>query len=297
MASQVMTERIPSTETLRAFDAAVRLGSFSRAAEAVHLTHGAVSRRIALLEADLGVALFDRLPRGVRPTEAGLTLHRLVAETLHRLRAGLADLKAGGRPVRLSILPSFASRWLLPRLGAFRAAESGIDVQLIAEHAFAAVGRGGIDLAIRYGVGPWHGVRSEVLLDECLFPIAAPGHPLAGAADLAGAILLHDGDRADWTAWLAAAGWPMPERHETFNDYNLVLEATVNGLGIALGRSRLVEPDLAAGRLVRLHPLSVSSPRTYHLITPEPPLNAATERLAAWLRETCAHESDHRREL
>jgi len=279
-----MVQRIPSTETLRAFEAAVRLGSFSRAADAVHLTHGAVSRRIAALEADLGQALFDRLPRGVRATEAGLKLHRLVADTLDRLRAGLADLAIGPRPVRLSILPSFASGWLLPRLGQFRVAEPDIDVQMLAEHGFAEVRRGQVDLAIRYGVGPWRGVRSALLFEESLYPVGAPGLALAGADDLARTTLLHDSDRADWTAWLAAAGWPSPARHQVFNDYNLVLEAAARGLGIALGRSRLIELDLASGRLVRLHPLTVPNPRAYHLITPEPPLGAEVERLAAWLQ-------------
>ncbi|MDB5359003.1 MAG: bacterial regulatory helix-turn-helix, lysR family protein [Rhodospirillales bacterium] len=294
MASRVMVHRIPSTETLRAFDAAVRLGSFSRAADAVHLTHGAVSRRIAALETDLGMVLFDRLPRGVRATEAGLKLHLLVADILGRLQVGLADLGAGARPVRLSVLPSFASRWLLPRLGAFRAAEPGIEVQLTAEHEFAEVGHGGIDLAIRYGAGPWRGVHSELLFEESLFPIAAPGRVLASAADLGGAILLHDSERASWTAWLTAVGWPVPARHEVFNDYHLVLEAAANGLGIALGRSRLVQPDLAAGRLVRLHPASVPNPRAYYLILPEQPSEAA-RKVAAWLRDLAAAESEPRK--
>ena len=285
-----MIHRIPSTETLRAFEAAVRLGSFSRAADALHLTHGAVSRRIAALEADLGLALFDRLPRGVRATEAGLKLHRLVADTLERLRQGLAEIKAGARPVRLSVLPSFASRWLLPRLGQLRAAEPGVELQVTADYGFAEVGRGQIDLAIRYGAGPWRGVWSELLFEERLFPIGPPRSTLANAMDLADATLLHDSDRADWVAWLTAAGWPVPARHEVFNDYNLVLEAAVSGLGLALGRSRLVEQELAAGRLVRLHPLSVPNPRAYHLILPEPPLGDAAERVVAWLREIAAAE-------
>ena len=286
-----MPQRIPSTETLRAFEAAVRLGSFSRAAEAVHLTHGAVSRRIAALEADLGVTLFDRLPRGVRATEAGLKLHALVTDALDRLRHGLAALTVGARPVRLSVLPSFASRWLLPRLGLFRAAEPGVELQMTAEYGLAEVGRGQIDLAIRYGVGPWRGIRSELLFEESLFPVGAPGQMLTGAADLARATLLHDSDHADWSAWLAAAGWPVPARHEVFNDYNLVLEAAASGLGLALGRSRLVEQELATGRLVRLHPLSVPNPRAYHLIMPELPLGDATERLVAWLREMAARDA------
>ncbi|HEV2676998.1 MAG TPA: LysR substrate-binding domain-containing protein [Aliidongia sp.] len=286
-----MAPRIPSIETLRAFDAAVRLGSFSRAAEAVHLTHGAVSRRIAALEVDLDVRLFDRLPRGVRTTEAGLQLHKLVAHTLEQLRAGLADLKSGGRPVRISVLPSFASRWLLPRLGLFRAAEPGIEVEMTAQHEFAEVGRGGVDLAVRYGTAPWRGVRSELLFKERLFPIGRPGQMLASADDLVDVTLLHDSRHEDWIAWLAAAGWPMPARHQVFNDYNLVLEAAASGLGLALGRSRVIEPDLASGRLARLHPLSVANVRAYHLVTPEPPLGDEVARLAAWLRETAAREA------
>jgi LysR family glycine cleavage system transcriptional activator len=288
-----MIQRIPSTETLRAFDAVVRLGSFTRAAAAVHLTHGAVSRRIATLEADLGVPLFDRLPRGVRATEAGLKFHAVVAQALSQLAEGLADIAAtpGDRTVRLSVLPSFASRWLLPRLGQFRATHPGIDVQMSAGHEFDEVGRGGFDLAIRHGTGSWRGIRSELLFEERLFPVGIPGRRLASAVDLKDATLLHDSERPAWTAWLTAVGWPAPARHEIFNDYNLVLEAAANGLGIALGRSRLIEPDLAVGRLVRLHPLSVPNPRAYHLISPEKPASDAAEQLAAWLREAARAEA------
>jgi LysR family glycine cleavage system transcriptional activator len=285
-----MARQIPSTDTLRAFDAAVRLGSFSRAADAVHLTHGAVSRRIGALEADLGLALFERQARGVRPTPAGLKLHAVVADVLERLRTGLDGLDADTRPVRVSVLPSFASRWLLRRLGRFRAEAPDVDVQLIADYALVPVGRGQADLAIRYGIGPWRGVRSELLFEEQLFPVGAPGRTLAGPEDLAAAILLHDSDRADWQAWLAAVGWPEPARHETFNDYHMVLEAAVSGHGIALGRSRLVEPDMAAGRLVRLRPEAVANPRAYHLVLPPAPLDAAVERLVAWLKRTARAE-------
>ena len=285
-----MSRRLPSTETLRAFDAAVRLGSFSRAADVVHLTHGAVSRRIAALEEDLGVALFDRQARGVRATAAGLKLHAVVADALERLHTGLDTLSTDRPPVRVSVLPSFASRWLLPRLGEFRGLTPDIDVQLMADYALVPVGGGQADLAIRYGTGPWRGARAELLFEETLFPVASPGGTLEGPEALASATLLHDSDRADWQLWLAAVGWPEPKRHETFNDYHMVLEAAASGHGIALGRSRLVEPDLAAGRLVRLRPEAVTNPRAYHLILPPAPLTPAVERVADWLRRTAAAE-------
>lgn len=294
-----MKPPISSIETLRAFDAAIRLGNFSRAAEAVHLTHGAVSRRIAALEAAVRTPLFERLPRGVRATEAGLRLHVQVLEALEILAGGIADLRRGPRPdavVRLSVLPSFASRWLLPRLALFRARHPQIEVQIVAELGFADFARDRIDLAIRYGLGRWPRSTSEHLMTEWLYPVAAARKGkqrfIGGPEDLVGKTILHDQNEDSWDSWLDAIGWRPPKmRSEIYNDYTLALDAAANGLGIAMGRSRLIEIDLRNGRLARASAFQVPSPRSYYLVTPRRGASGETSAFMAWLRAAASADS------
>lgn len=289
---------IPPTQTLRAFDAAVRLGSFSRAAESVHLTHGAVSRRIADLEARLKTSLFERLPRGVRATAAGLRLHAVVVEALGMLAAGMEDLRRGPgsrRVVRVSVLPSFASRWLLPRLAPFRARHPEIEIQLVAEQGFADFARERIDLAIRYGLGRWPRVTVEPLMGEGLCPVTAAGRrprSIARPKDLNGQTILHDQNEDAWHSWFESLGWHPPKaRSETYNDYTLALEAAANGLGIAMGRSRLTEIDLRSGRLVRASVFEVPNPKGYYLVTPQHQPSAETAIFMDWLHKSAREKS------
>ncbi len=280
--------KLPPLAPLRAFDAAVRHRSFSRAGDELHLTHGAVSRQVAQLEAALGVALFRRQPRGVEPTAAGRRFHAVVAEMLARLGAAAAGLKRRGGPatLRLSVLPSFAGHWLLPRLETFRAERPDIEVEIVSDRGLADFARGGIDLAIRYGLGRWPQLRVEPLMHERLFPVACPSAPvIAGPGDLAGRTLLHDETGADWAEWLGAVGWPLPRRrHDRIHDdYNLVIAAAVAGPGIAMGRSRLIAGELAAGRLIRLSPVEVINPRAYYLVAPPRRPAAAVEAFSAWI--------------
>lgn len=294
---------IPSTATLRAFDAAARLGSFSRAAEAVHLTHGAVSRRIAELEAQFKTPLFERLPRGVRPTAAGLRLQAIVAEVLATLATAVEDLRLGPRPrrvVRISVLPSFASRWLLPRLPVFRARHPEIEIHLIAEHGLADFARDRVDLAIRYGLGRWPRVTVEPLMAETLCPVIAGGaghrRLIARAQDLDGQTILHDQNEDAWNDWFDSLGWrPSRARGETYNDYTLALEAAANGLGIAMGRSRLTEIDLRTGRLRRASAFEVPNPKGHYLVTPRRPASDETAIFIAWLRLLAAQETSGRK--
>ncbi len=281
--------KLPPLGPLRAFDAAVRHRSFSRAGDELHLTHGAVSRQVAQLEAALGVALFRRHARGVEPTAAGRRFHVAVADALSRLGDAAAGLKrrGGAATVRLSVLPSFAAHWLLPRLEGFRRERPDIEVQIVSDRGLADFGRGGIDLAIRYGLGRWPQLDAELLMHERLFPVARPDPGLAGLAgpgDLAGRLLLHD-ERADgWTDWLGAVGWTLPRRRRDaiHDDYNLVVAAAVDGPGIAMGRSRLVARELAAGRLVRLSPVEVLNPRAYYLVAPPRRMAEAVSAFRGW---------------
>lgn len=280
--------KLPPLGPLRAFDAAMRHGSFSRAGDELHLTHGAVSRQVAQLESALGVALFRRQARGVEPTVAGRRFHAVVADMLARLSASAAGLKRrGGQAVlRLSVLPSFAGHWLLPRLEAFRTGHPDIEVDIVSDRGLADFARGGIDLAVRYGLGRWPQLRVELLMQERLFPVARPDAAvIAGPGDLAGRTLLHDETAADWTDWLGAVGWALPRRRRdrVHDDYNLVIAAATTGPGIAMGRSRLVARELEAGRLARLSTVEVLNPRAYYLVAPPRRPAAAVEAFRNWI--------------
>lgn len=271
--------RPPPMDTLEAFDAAARLGSFTAAAAALHLTPGAVSRQMAALEGDLGVALFARGARGVDLTPAGRRLHAAAAEALALVLGAARELRRrggapGGGVVRVSVTPSFGARWLLPRLPRFRAAHPRVEVAPVAEMRLVDLAREGFDLAVRYTAGPAPaGMEIRAWLREELVPVAAPAL-LAGRArtpdGLRGLPFLHDTSDGFWRHWLAAAGRPelLPESGTVFNDYNLAVGAAVSGLGVLIGRTALVAEELRDGRLIEAVPLRVPSPRAYHLVRP-----------------------------
>jgi len=175
---------------------------------------------------------------------------------------------------------------LLPRLEAFRGERPDIDVEIVSDRALTDFTRGGVDLAVRYGLGRWPQLRADLLMHERLFPVAQPGAAaIAGPADLAGRMLLHDETAADWQEWLAAVGWPMPRRRRDgmHDDYNLVIAAATAGPGVAMGRSRLVARELAAGRLIRLSAVEVVNPRAYYLVMPPRRPTAAVEAFCTWI--------------
>lgn len=282
-------------DTLEAFDAAARLGSFSAAAAALNLTPGAVSRQMAALEADLGVALFARGARGVELTPAGRRLHAAAAEALSLVLGAARELRrrnggASAGSVRISVTPSFGARWLLPRLARFRAAHPSVEVVPVAETRVVDLAREGFDLAVRYtasGPAP-PGVELRAWLREELVPVAAPAL-LEGRArtqeGLAGLPFLHDTSDAFWQHWLTAVGQPelLPESGTVFNDYNLAVHAAVSGLGVLIGRTALIEEEFREGRLVEAVPLRVPSPRAYHLVRPARSSSLAAAAFWTWL--------------
>ena len=299
--------RPPPMDTLEAFDAAARLGSFSAAAAALNLTPGAVSRKMAALEGDLGVALFARGARGVELTPAGRRRRAAAAEVLSLVLGAARELRrrdrlaAGGGAVRVSVTPSFGARWLLPRLSRFRAAHPRVEVVPVAENRVVDLAREGFDLAVRYTAGSApEGVEMRPWLREELVPVAAPAllegreRTLDGLAGLA---FLHDTADAFWRHWLSAAGRPelLPDSGTAFNDYNLAVSAAVSGLGVLVGRTALVAEELRNGRLLEAVPLRVPSPRAYHLArsaTGRPTPAAAA--LWRWLMQVRAEQgSEH----
>ncbi len=295
------TDRLPPLIALRVFEAAARRLSFRKAAEELFVTPGAVSQQIRLLEDHVGVALFHREGRRVSLTEAG-------AAALPALRAGFAQLGEAARLMRqplrrsrvtVSVAPSFAAKWLLPRLDQFSLAHPDIDVWVSADMAPVDFSVADVDIAIRYGPGRYEGVASERLLEESVLVVCSPvlmeAAPIRAPGDLAHHALLHDiGAEADpscpdWSMWLKAhgAGGVDAARGPRFNQSSLVIEAAVAGRGVALAKRAIAEADLNAGRLVA--PLAGSSAPTafaYHLVWPRTrDFTPAQHTFVTWLRE------------
>ena len=283
--------RPPPMSTLEAFEVSVRLGSFSRAAEVLHLTPGAVSRQMAALEADLHVTLFDRHARGVSPTGEGRRLHGAVQEALSLVLAAARDLRDGGKAseeVRMSVSPSFGVRWLLPRLSRFRAANPDIRVVPVADNRLVDLDAGHFDLAVRYTGHPDASLEAVFMMSEELCAVAAPallaGLPAAPDA-LATAPFLHDSSEEGWRIWLAALGRLdlLPRQGVVFNDYNLTIGAAVAGLGVAIGRTALISEELRSDRLREVTPIRVRSPRAYYLVRSRRPAFPAVQIVWDWL--------------
>ncbi len=273
-----MTRRLPSLAGLQAFEAVARHLSFTGAAQELNLTQTAVSHRIRRLEEQLGLRLFVRRNRRVvltRQAQDYSSSMRAAFDTLYdstdRL---LRDDRRG--VLTVSTLISFAAKWLVPRLAEFHAVHPGVDVRFLTSSAPADFESDEIDIAIRYGDGVWPGLRADFLLQERLFPVCSPKlldgpHPLREPKDLAAHSLVHITTYAeDWAHWLSAAGiGGLRIHHELKFDLAFAaIEAVLDGAGVGMGRSSLVEYDLANGRLVA--PFGPRVPRrAYYVVTPE----------------------------
>jgi LysR family glycine cleavage system transcriptional activator len=279
-----MTRRLPPLNSLRAFEAAARLGSFTAASRELRVTPSAVSQQVTVLERYLGTRLFKRLPRGLVLTGIGQTyLPELtsgfdgLAEATRRLRAG--DI---GGVLTVTTLPAFATGWLLPRLHRFRERYPRIELVLRTDRALLDFRREDIDLAVRFtGRAASTDLKSIPLLEEELFPVASPSlvsHerlPL-GLAELAGFPLLHDTDASPNQPWMGWRSWferegldPTPALHGMrFSDSIVMIGAAVAGLGIAIGRSPHIEGHLARGQLVRVTASTWKAEWAYRLVCP-----------------------------
>lgn len=260
---------LPPFPALCAFEAVGRLQSFRLAAEELCISQSAVSYHVKTLEDAAGARLFERHPRGIAFTAAGQGYWRAVSDALRRLRRATAALQPapGALTVRLSVLPSFAAGWLLPRLAAFQAARPDIHVALDPRLELADLEGGEVDLAIRYGHGRWPGVTSRRLLAEQLAPVASPALLRRGPAirrpqDVAAHTLLHVSRPDEWERWARAAGVDISgARTQHLTEYGIVLQAAVDGLGLAMGRRLLVAERLQAGQLVAPLPDWVAPPQ------------------------------------
>lgn len=298
--------RLPSLNALRAFWAAARHGSFVAAAEVLHVTASAVSLQVRQLEDDLGQKLFERTPRGLSLTSEGAAILPGVNDAFTRLQETLIDdmLGADRKTLTLSVAPSFAAKWLLPRLNRFCARMPEIDVRILASHELTDFAKENVDLAIRYGRGGYPAVASELLMRDSVFPVCAPrlleSH---GGADLQQLLrsmpLLHDDSPdqddtcPDWKSWFKAAGIEHvdPQRGSRFNQSIFALEAAANGFGVALAKSSLVQQDLANRRLVRLSNDDVPIEFAYFLVYPtEHSRHPAIAAFRKWIQSEI---SDH----
>jgi LysR family transcriptional regulator, glycine cleavage system transcriptional activator len=272
-----MPRRLPPLSTLSAFEAAARHLNFTRAAEELFLTHGAISRAIKNLEGQLGLMLFERGTRSVRLTAVGEPYARTVREVLVQLAAATAATTARHSDTTLNVSTSggFAGKWLVPRLYRFHRAHNHIDVRVSTTGTLTNFLGDGIDIAIRYGGGNYSGLTTEFLADEQVFPVCSPRllagvHPLRVPGDLKHHTLIRDGYPIDWATWLASAGVEDvdPDGGLTFDSYTFAIEAAVQGDGVALGRTMLVEGDLAAGRLIRPFEQALKAYSSFYVVYP-----------------------------
>ena len=298
--------RLPPLNALRAFEAAARHLNFSRAADELSVTPGAVSQQIQNLEDYIGAALFKRTPRGLLLTDAAQTALPALREAFDRLAeaASLLTAAVDGRRLTLTAPPSFAAKWLVPRLGRFEQAHPQVDVWLSADMDLVDFAGGDIDLAVRYGAGAYPGLETQRLMQETVIPVTSPetvaANPLNAPSDLARHVLLHDGSPdadescPDWQMWLAARGIKGVDgsRGPRFNQSSLVIEAAMAGRGVALAKRALAQDDLDAGRLVAPMAISTNVDFAYYVVHPKAKARLPqVKAFVAWLlAEAATHD-------
>lgn len=292
---------LPSLQTLRAFEAAGRLNSYSKAAEELGLTHGAVSHRIRELEEQLGIVLFTRAGNSMLPTTEGLQLLSKVRQGLSVLEQAFAVSRAPAgsaarRHVVIASAPSIGATWLFKRLAEFRAEHPGIDIDMRVSDGLSDYKKEKIDLGIRLGLGGWAGLNASPMFDEAISPVCTPEYRdsvgLRAPADLARAVLLRN-VWTPWVRWFSAAGldWPEPAAGSIFDNSPLMLAAALDHQGVALGRHWLVVDELRAGRLVSPFDVSVRDDFQYWLAWPAGrSANADAVLLREWLAAKAAAE-------
>lgn len=270
-----MKRNSPSPVALRSFEAAARHQSFTLAAQELFVTQSAVSHQVKALESDLGVRLFVRLSRQIRLTEAGDKLLAVLRDSYDRIQETVDELRYGGRtgPLRISLTPYFAARWLTRRLSHFSAQHPDIELHLHLTNEEVDFNRTDIDLSIAWGRGEWPGLVAEHLISGYVIAVCSPslianGPPLQEIEDLSQHTLLHESDHRLWHDWLVAAGagkvtW---NKSVTMNDPNVVYQAAIEGQGIALGADALLEDEISQGRLVRLFGRSMELDGSYYLV-------------------------------
>ena len=291
-----LRRRLPPANSLVVLEAAARHLNFTRAAKELGVTQAAVSRQIQLLEEHLGAAMFQRSPRSLKLTPAGQRLYKAVAMGLEHIAGTAVELRRIGPRADLTVSSSvtFASYWLMHRVAKFRASYPEIELKLLAAGPVSDLASAGVDLAVRYGSGRWPGVRTARLMDNEIFPVCSPGYrpsaPLGRPADLLSEVLLHlveyDRNWVTWDAWLKSFGVEGTPRRRglTFDNYLVLIQAALDGQGIALGGGRLAEDFIARGTLIRPIAATLGSDRGFYLIWPsEGELSPPAQLFRDWI--------------
>lgn len=292
---------LPTLNALAVFESAARHCNLTRCAEEIRVSQSAVSRHISNLEHQIGFVLFNRHGKKLQLTPAGRRLAEAVSFGLGHINDVLSSLRRDAAPGRMTIACSYdiAMLWLVPRFSALRAAMPGIEFRLLTSDSYGEFDAPEIDLSLRFGTGPWAGMKQERLFDEEVFPVCAPSlltklpklakNPLA----IESAPLLHfrrsPSDGLGWRDWFTALGLSNPKvtHASLFSSYIFILESALAGNGVALGWKGFLEPHLDAGVLRRLPGNSLHSRDGFHVVYPESRESGAASAIADWLKASC----------
>jgi len=295
-----MLRRLPALNALKSFEAAARHESFTRAAEELCVTQGAVSHQVKALEEELGVKLFNRERQRLVITEAGREYLVVVRDALDRIAVGTDRLvqRQHSGALTISTSPDFAAKWLVHRLGRFAEAHPDIDLRVSATMHHVDFAREDVDLAVRHGDGSWAGLHVERLCSEQLFPVCSPKlvegrRRLGQPCDVLKFPMLHLDGRQAWSTWLEAAGVSCPDllHGPVMNRASMLIDAAIDGHGIALARTALAAWDLLNGRLIRPFAAALPLAKSYWIVCPKatsmlPKITKARE----WLRAEAADD-------
>ena len=295
-----MARQLPPLNSLKSFEAAGRLLSFTRAAEELHVTQAAVSHQVKVIEEYLGISLFNRYPRRLSLTLQGKALLPEVIEAFDRISSAISAVRQD-RPCRMlnvRLTPSFAAKWLSPRLKYFWLQYPEIDLCMFHANPAVDFAREDIDIAVTYGKGDWPGVVAEPLLSLDYFPVCLPSFmsndkPLRDITNLHYYTLLHDTNYECWTDWLKLAEIDgiNTRKGTIIDDTNVLIQAALDGQGVALGSTTFVQDHLDSGRLIKPFDITLRNDFAYYVVCPSDHLkNPAVKAFKDWMIEL-AHEN------
>jgi LysR family glycine cleavage system transcriptional activator len=295
--------RLPPLNAVKAFEAAARRRSFTRAAEELHVTSGAVSQQVKLLEDTLGLKLFNRERQRLLITEAGQAYLAVIREALDQIAAGTERLVQRQRSgvLTVSVSPDFAAKWLINRLSRFAEAHPQIDLRIAAEDQHSDFARQDVDLAVRHGDGTWPGLNVVQLCAERLFPVCSPKlierlNQKPEPADLLKFPLLRLNDWSTWHRWFETAGVTAPVMHgPVINRASMLIDAAIDGQGVALARTALAAWDIIHGRLVRPINVSLVMANTYWIVCPK--VTSSTPKISMFREWLLGEAADDTRRL
>ena len=298
-----MLRRLPPLNALKAFEAAARSESFTRAAQELSVTQGAVSHQVKALEAILGIKLFSRERQRLVITEAGREYLAVIRDALDRIAVGTEHLvqRQSSGILTVSTSPDFAAKWLVHRLGRFAESHPDIDLRISAASHHVDFAREDVDLAVRHGDGNWAGLAVVRLCPERLFPVCSPKlvagrNRITTASDLLSFPLLRLGDWKTWTRWFEAAGVADPVAHgPVLNRASMLIDAAVDGQGVALARTALAAWDIINGRLVRPIDVSLRMSNTYWIVCPK--VTSGVPKIATFRNWLLAEAAEDARRL